>query len=150
MPQSLSKVYIHLTFSTKKRIPFLSKDIEPRLWHYMGGVLNRIKCQPIQVGGHCDHAHVLCVLHRTVTQATLVSELKKHSSSWIKTVDDRYWDFYWQDGYSVFSVNPTQIDRVVQYIRNQEEHHTNRSFQDELRLFLKKYGVAYDERYVWD
>ena len=80
----------------------------------------------------------------------LVEEIKKSSSKWIKTVDEKYKDFYWQDGYGVFSVNPAEIDVVIAYIQNQEVHHTKRSFQDEYRLFLKKYNVEYDEKYVWD
>jgi hypothetical protein len=80
----------------------------------------------------------------------LLEELKKQSSKWIKTQGNAYSNFYWQDGYGVFSVNPTQIDMVVDYIKNQEEHHKTLSFQDELRVFLKKYNVEYDERYIWN
>ena len=80
----------------------------------------------------------------------LLEELKKRSSKWIKTKGAAYSNFYWQDGYGIFSVNPSEIDRVINYIKNQEEHHQKRSFQDEFRAFLKKYKVEYDERYVWD
>lgn len=79
----------------------------------------------------------------------LLEEIKKQSSKWLKTQGDTYSNFYWQDGYGIFSVNPTQIDIVVDYIINQEEHHKTISFQDELRAFLKKYNVEYDERYIW-
>lgn len=79
----------------------------------------------------------------------LLEEIKKQSSKWIKTQGNTYSNFYWQDGYGVFSVNPNQIDVVINYIINQEEHHKTISFQDELRAFLKKYNVEYDERYIW-
>ena len=79
----------------------------------------------------------------------LLEEIKKQSSKWLKTQGNTYSNFYWQDGYGIFSVNPTQIDVVVNYIINQEEHHKTISFQDELRAFLKKYHVEYDERYIW-
>lgn len=59
-------------------------------------------------------------------------------------------NFYWQDGYGAFSVNPAEIDVVIHYIENQKEHHSTKTFQDEFRAFLKKYKVEYDERYVWD
>jgi len=79
----------------------------------------------------------------------LLEEIKKQSSKWIKKKGNQYSNFYWQDGYGIFSVNPTQVNVVVEYIKNQEEHHRTVSFQDELRAFLKKYNVEYDERYIW-
>jgi hypothetical protein len=79
-----------------------------------------------------------------------VEEVKKRSSSWVKTLDRRYTKFYWQNGFGMFSVNPSELGVVVDYIQNQEEHHRKRTFQDEFRAFLKKYRIDYDERYVWD
>jgi putative transposase len=80
----------------------------------------------------------------------LVGQLKAYSSKWIKTKDESLKNFYWQDGYGAFSVNPSEIDIVKTYIKDQREHHQKKTFQDEYRIFLKKYNVEYDERYVWD
>jgi len=80
----------------------------------------------------------------------LMEEIKKRSSKWIKTQGKEYADFYWQNGYGAFSINPTEIEVVVKYIEQQHEHHKTVSFQDEYRAFLKKYAIEYDERYVWD
>ena len=80
----------------------------------------------------------------------LLEEVKAHSSKWIKTKDESLKNFYWQNGYGAFSVNPRQVDRVIAYIANQKEHHRRKTFQNEYRLFLKKYNVEYDERYVWE
>jgi REP element-mobilizing transposase RayT len=150
MPQSLSKVYVHLTFSTKNRYPFIKDSIKERLWEYLGGICKGLECNPIQVGGHKDHVHILCLLSKKIAQIHLIEEVKKRSSKWIKTIDVDYAKFYWQDGYGIFSVNPSEIDTVVKYIKNQEEHHKNRTFQKELIAFLKKYNIEYDERYLWD
>ena len=79
----------------------------------------------------------------------LVADVKASSSKWIKTKDSLLKDFYWQDGYGAFSVNPAQVDIVKAYIENQEEHHSKKTFQEEYRTLLKKYKVDYDERYVW-
>ena len=79
-----------------------------------------------------------------------LEELKSNSSKWIKTKDEAFDKFYWQDGYGAFSVNPTEVPIVTDYISNQEIHHQKITFQDEYRKFLKKYKVEYDERYVWD
>ena len=80
----------------------------------------------------------------------LLEEIKKQSSKWVKTKDMTYSNFYWQDGYGIFSVNPSEIDTVVNYIANQVTHHKKVSFQNEFRAFLKKYNVDYNEQYVWD
>lgn len=80
----------------------------------------------------------------------LLEEVKKQSSKWIKTKGATYANFYWQDGYGIFSVNPSEVNVVIDYIKNQEEHHKKKTFQDEFRVFLKKYNMEFDERYVWD
>jgi REP element-mobilizing transposase RayT len=79
----------------------------------------------------------------------LVEELKSHSSKWIKTKGKNYQNFYWQDGYGAFSVNPSEVDVVIKYIANEKEHHRKKIFEDEYRAFLEKYAVEFDERYVW-
>ncbi|RLD49724.1 MAG: IS200/IS605 family transposase [Bacteroidetes bacterium] len=150
MPQSLSKVYVHITFSTKNRENRIDDKIETPLFEYIGGICKQMECNPIKVGGHQNHIHILCLLSRKVAQMTLLENVKKSSSKWVKTQGDEYSNFYWQDGYGIFSINPTEIDVVEEYIKNLKEHHKKKSFQDEFRAFLKKYNVDYDERYVWD
>ncbi len=150
MAQSLSKVYVHAIFSTKYRQNLIDKNIEHRLFSYLGGLCKGLACHPVQVGGYRNHVHILCQLSRTVTQAKLMEDVKKKSSKWIKSQGDAYVNFYWQDGYGIFSVNPYELDVVINYIKNQEAHHQNKSFKKEYRGFLKKYNVEYDERYVWD
>ena len=150
MPQSLSKVYIHITFSTKKRISFIDDNIKSELWDYLGGICKALECYPVRVGGHNDHVHICCLLSKKITQIKLLEEIKKRSSKWIKTKGIEYSKFYWQDGYGVFSVNPSEVEKVVEYIENQHEHHKKRTFQQELLAFLKKYKIEYDEKYLWD
>jgi hypothetical protein len=79
-----------------------------------------------------------------------LEELLKQTLKWKKTKSRTYSDFYWQSGYGIFSVNPTETDHVVNYIMNQEEHYKKVSFQDEFGSFLKKYEIEYNERYVWN
>ncbi len=139
MPQSLSRVYTHITFSTKNRVKLIDESIKRNLFEYLGGICKGLECMPIKVGGHEDHVHILCTLSRKVTQATLLEKLKKESSKWIKTKDKKYQKFYWQSGYGIFSINPTEIDTVVKYIEQQPEHHKTKTFQEEFKAFLKKY-----------
>lgn len=150
MPQSLSKVYVHITFSTKKSQNLIDNEIQNVLFDYIGGVCKGLNCNPVRVGGHKKHVHILCLLSRKISQMKLLEEIKKRSSKWIKTKDLKYSNFYWQDGYGIFSVNPTQVPTVIEYIENQKQHHTKMSFKTELLAFLKKYGLDYDEKYLWD
>ena len=150
MGQSLVKNYVHLVFSTKYRQPLIQPPVEEELHRYLGGICNRLGCQVIIVGGYTDHIHILCMLSKKIALMKLMEELKSHSSKWIKTKGPGYENFYWQDGYGAFSVNPAEIDRVISYIANQHAHHDRKTFQDEYRAFLKKYKVEYDEKYVWE
>ena len=150
MGQSLVKNYIHLVFSTKHREALIHPPVEAELHAYLGSVCNNLGCTVTIVGGYTDHLHILCMLSKKIALMKLMEELKSHSSKWIKTKGAGYENFYWQDGYGAFSVNPSEVDRVIAYIANQHEHHNKKNFQDEYRAYLKKYNVAYDEKYVWD
>ena len=150
MPQSLVANYIHIIFSTKLRNPLIQPPFDTELHHYIGGTCKKLDCQPLATGGYTDHIHILCALSKKMALVKLIEEVKRESSKWMKTKHTSLQDFYWQDGYGAFSVNPSEIDTVKVYIANQHEHHSKRTFQDEYRAFLKKYNVEYDERYVWD
>lgn len=150
MPQSLVKNYVHIVFSTKHRQPLITPSVESELHAYLGGICKNLDCYPIKIGGYTDHIHVLCSLSKKIALMKFMEEMKAHSSKWIKTKGEDFRGFYWQNGYGAFSVNPSEIDRVVSYIENQHMHHEKKSFQDEYRLFLTEYQIEYDERYVWD
>ena len=150
MGQSLVKNYVHIVFSTKHREPLISVAHEKELHSYLGGICKALECNPIRVGGYTDHIHILCLLSKKMALVKLIEEVKGHSSKWMKTRDESLKNFYWQNGYGAFSVNPSEIETVVAYIENQKEHHSKKTFQDEYRAFLKKYHVEYDEQYVWD
>ena len=89
-------------------------------------------------------------LPRTLSQAQFVETIKKASSKWIKALDARYRGFFWQRGYGAFSVSPSQLEAVLQYVEAQQEHHRTRTFQEEYRELLRRHGVEFDERYIWD
>ena len=151
MPQSLAQVIIHIVFSTKNRDPFLSDDdIRKEMHSYLGGTCNNLDCPVIVIGGVSDHVHIILKFSRNISIAKLVGEIKRSSSKWIKTKGGMLTKFSWQNGYGVFSVGRSEIERVKSYILNQEEHHRKRSFQDEYRKFLREYEIEYDEKYVWD
>jgi putative transposase len=149
MPQSLANLLTHLIFSTKNREPLLAgKDLQQSVHAYLASVLNDQKCPAIIVGGIANHVHILCKLAKTESLSNLMEHLKVSSSKWLKTQGNPI--FSWQRGYGAFSVGQSQVDSVVAYIQNQEEHHRTVTYEEEYRSFLKAYRVAFDERYVWD
>jgi len=151
MPQSLAKILVHTVFSTKDRRPFLRDTaLREELHRYLGGILTNHDCQPVIAGGVEDHVHILSTLARTSTAAEMVKEVKRGSSIWLKNKTPDLHDFAWQNGYGIFSIGFSQVETVRNYIARQEEHHRQISFQDELREFLKRYDIEFDERYVWD
>jgi REP element-mobilizing transposase RayT len=149
MPQSLAQIYVHLVFSTHDRRACIAAEVQPRLHAYLAGTCNGIDCPAVKVGGVGDHVHVLLRLSRTRTLSDAVKHIKVESSKWMKA-DGAVRDFAWQAGYGAFSVGASQVDDVVDYIRRQPEHHAKRTFQDEFRTLLNRYGLAFDEAYVWD
>lgn len=150
MPQSLSKVGIHLVFSTKNRHPFLQEEIRKDVFAYLAGILRSEGHQCISVGGHDDHVHLLFAISRVHSLADTVKTIKTSSSKWMKLKGNQYEDFSWQLGYGAFGISSIDTDSVVNYIANQDEHHQTLSFQDEFRAFLVEFDVESDERYVWD
>jgi putative transposase len=151
MPQSLVQIYLHLVFSTKDRQPFLrDRSFRERTHAYLAGICDNQNSPSLRVGGFEDHVHILCRLSKTLDVAALVRELKRDSSKWIKDENPRLADFHWQNGYGAFSVSPSHVEALKEYILNQEEHHHRESFQDEFRRLCAKYHLPIDERYVWD
>jgi putative transposase len=156
MSQSLSRILIHVTFSTKNRDRSLAyPELREQLNAYTVGILRNLECPALQVGSVIDHMHFLFLQSRTTTVAEVVGTVKKETSAWIKTQKPDVKDpfivkFAWQSGYAAFSVSESGSEAVVAYIRNQEEHHRRITFQDEYREFLTKHGVTFDEKYAWD
>lgn len=150
MPQSLSKVVVHIVFSTKNREPMLDASVRPRLFAFLSSVARDAQCECYRVGGVADHVHIAVRLSRTITVAEIVEVLKAYSSKWLKTQSADLANFSWQRGYGAFSFDPSALHVLQRYIDNQEEHHRKRTYQEEYRAFLEKYEMEYDERYVWE
>ena len=149
MPQSLSSVLIHLVFATKNREPFITPEVESELHAYLATVRRECDSPSLLIGGTKDHVHILCALSRKIAVADLIEEIKKRSSKWIKTKDARLRNFQWQTGYGAFSIGRSNVEALKRYIAGQKEHHRGRTFEDEYRALLLRYGVEFDEQFVW-
>ncbi|MFO0822716.1 MAG: IS200/IS605 family transposase [Gemmataceae bacterium] len=151
MPQSLAQIYLHVVFSTKHRVPNLrNRSLREQTHAYLTGTCRHLDSPSIAVGGVEDHVHILCRLAKTLCASDLVRELKRESSKWLKEQGEELGTFYWQNGYGAFSISPGHVERLTQYIANQEEHHHTETFQDEFRRLLNLYEIPFDENYVWD
>ncbi|MGB6220619.1 IS200/IS605 family transposase [Haloferula sp.] len=151
MPQSLARVYLHIVFSTKNRESiFRTKELRDESHAYLAGVVKKLGCQAVEIGGMADHVHLLVVQSRTITIADLVKETKRVSTGWIQEKGGVFTNFRWQAGYGVFSVSQSNVEAVAEYVRNQEEHHRRMTFQDEYRALLKKHAVVVEEMHLWD
>ena len=150
MPQSLTQLYAHLIFSTKHRKPLLDDEIRPRVHAYLATITRNLDSRYVVVGGVADHVHILFDLGKMHPPVEYVEQIKRESSKFVKTLGAKYQNFYWQRGYGMFSVSPTHRKDVETYVRNQEEHHRKKSFQEEYRESLNRYEIEFNEEYVWD
>ncbi len=150
MAQTLVEMFVHIVFSTKNRANLILPEIEPELFAYIGGISNNNSSKLVAAGGTANHVHLLILLSKTVKLSDLVGDIKRNSSRWIKTRDSKFASFGWQDGFAAFSVSPTQVPNIKEYIARQKEKHAGQNFEDEMRKFFDKYSISYDERYVWD
>jgi len=150
MAQTLVSLMAHVVFSTKNREPLITPEIEPELFAYVGGILKNNESRLLDAGGTADHVHLLISQSKNIALSFLMKDVKKDSSSWIKTKGREFRHFHWQDGYGAFSIGKSDIPDLKRYIGQQKEHHAKHSFQEELIQFLKDYGIEYDERYLWN
>ncbi len=149
MAQSLSQLFVHIIFHIKTSSVVIREQEAEELYAYIGSLIKSRQSIPIQINGVGDHIHILCVLSKNVALADLLEDVKKYSSRWIKTKSSYYKDFAWQGGYAGFSVSPSLCNKTKKYIENQKEHHKKMTFKEEYLLFLKEYGIEYDETYLW-
>ncbi len=142
---SLGKILLHFVFSTKNRTNLIPSNQLAQLHAYIAGSLRNHESQAFRVGGTENHIHIACTLPRTITTAKLMEEIKRSSSKWMKQFEP---DFSWQDGYGVFSVSHSQLEKLIGYIDRQAEHHKQFSFIDELKLMCDRYGVSFEDTHI--
>ena len=150
MANTYHQVYIQTVFAVKYRAAIIDKSWQSELFAVIGNLIKENSCQTMIVNGVEDHIHCLISLKPKVSISDLMQSVKAKSSKWIneqKLTSER---FEWQEGYGVFSYSRSHVDNVYRYIENQEEHHKKRSFKDEYVDFLEKFGVPYDEQFIFE
>src|ERR1041384_1282276 len=140
--------YFHCVFSTKERRPMITPALRERLWPFLGGIARQNQMKAIEIGGVADHVHVLLSLPSTVSISKALQLIKGGSSKWVHETFPEHRLFGWQVKYGAFSVSVSQLDKTIQYIKDQPQHHRKMTFQEEFLALLKKHRLAYDERYL--
>ena len=146
MSHSYSNNYVHAIYSTKGRGNLIPEEFEKRLYSFIASIARKHEMPLLAAGGMPNHSHLLFVLPPSIALATAINTFKANSS---RFMHEQSLDFQWQNGYGAFSVSPSQINQVTDYIREQREHHKKMTFEEEFLALLKKAGVAYDPKYIF-
>jgi putative transposase len=150
MPNTYIQLYIQIVFAVKGRNNFISKQHKEELHKYITGIVQNRKHKMLAIHAMPDHVHLFAGLNPTQSISDLSRDVKSASSGFI---NEKRWvagKFNWQEGFGAFSYSRSQIDAVVKYINNQEAHHAKRSFREEYLDLLQKFGIEYEEKYLFE
>jgi REP element-mobilizing transposase RayT len=142
MAHALTKIWIHLIFTTKDRLPLIHSSIEHQVHQYLAGQLRELGCSPKRINGMPDHVHVLFRLVPTKSPADVVKQIKGATAHYINAQNLTAGKFSWQTGYGAFAVSESNVDKVDQYIEQQKEHHRKFTFAQEFDRFLEVHGIS--------
>ena len=149
MANTYTRIYIHAVFSVQDRYCLISNSWKDELYKYVTGIVQNNGHKLIAINGMPDHLHVFIGMKPTQSLSDLMQDIKGDSSKWINTRKFVKGRFSWQEGFGAFSYSSSQIDNVIKYIVNQEEHHIRSSFTDEYKVLLKEFNIEYDEKYIF-
>jgi REP element-mobilizing transposase RayT len=147
MSVTYSSLSVHVVFSTKDRIPLMTRNVRKDLFRYIGGIVQGLGGTVVAIGGMSDHAHLVARLPTNMCVAEFVGKVKTNSSKWMNEHATNM-KFGWQRGYGAFSISQSVVSSVAQYVRNQERHHRLRSFEEELTMLLTRHGIDFDEQHL--
>ena len=149
MANTYSQIYIQTVFAVDGRLSLIRPEFKEELYKYITGIVRNKKQKLIAINGLSDHVHILIGLKPAMALADLVRDIKADSSDFINRKKWIRGRFCWQEGYGAFSYGHSQLDTVIRYIQNQEQHHRRRSFKDEYLAWLKKFEVPFEEKYIF-
>jgi putative transposase len=145
---SYRQIFYQIVFATKHREPTINEEYEQELFKYIWGIINNKKCHLYRINGMPDHIHIFSDLHPSICLSDYVKDIKVASSIWMKE-SSQFPNFKaWQDGYGAFTYSIQQKDIVIEYIKNQKEHHQKETFFDEYKRLLSEHGIEFDDKYL--
>lgn len=150
MPGTYSQIYIQIVFAVKGRVSLIHPTWEERLYQYITGIVQNQAQKMLTINGMPDHIHFLIGMRPSCCLSDLIREVKKSSNDFIKDNKLTKYKFNWQEGYGAFSYSHSQLNDVISYIMNQKKHHRKKTFKEEYLEFLKKFNVAFEEKYLFN
>ena len=150
MAGTFSQVYIQYVFAAKGRENLIHPAFETEIYKYIAGIVYGKEQKPLAVNGMPDHVNVLVGLKPSMKISDLIRDIKNNSSNFINEKGWLKQKFSWQEGYGVFSYSESNYGKVIDYIKNQKEHHQKRNFRQEYMLLLKKFNIAFEEKYLFE
>ena len=150
MANSFSQIYIQTVFAVSNRQSLIKSDFKEEIYKYITGIVKNQKQKLISINGMPDHVHILIGLRPAMALADLVQQIKTDSTNFINKRKLVHGRFSWQEGYGAFSYGHSQLDTITRYIQNQKKHHQRRSFRDEYLSLLRKFDIAFEDKYVFD
>jgi REP element-mobilizing transposase RayT len=142
------QIFYQIVFSTKYRKPTISGSYERELYQYISGIIKNKNCKLYRINGMEDHIHIMSDLHPAICLSDYVKDIKVASNLWMKE-SGKFPDFEgWQNGYGAFTYSIKQKDIIINYIKNQKEHHKMESFFEEFKRLLIENGIEFDEKYL--
>jgi putative transposase len=150
MANTFSQIYIQTVFAVSNRMSLITPTVKEDLYKYIAGIVTNQGQKLISINGMPDHVHILIGLKPSMALADLVRDIKADSSTYINKNRWVRGKFIWQEGYGAFSYGHSQLDTIISYIQNQEKHHRRRSFKKEYLGLLRKFDIAFEDKYVFD
>lgn len=150
MANTYSQIYIQVVFAVQGRVSLIEREWKDELYKYITGIVKKHNQKLLAIGGVANHVHILLNIKPNIALSDLVRDIKANSSRFVNEKRLVKGKFSWQDGFGAFSYSISQLDDVIRYIQNQEDHHRETSFKDEYLKHLKKFDIEFDERYVFE
>jgi putative transposase len=149
MANTFSQIYIQTVFAVSGRESVIKAEFREELYKYITGIVRNQRQKLIAINGMPDHVHILIGLRPAMALADLVENIKTDSSKFINRSKWVHGRFNWQEGYGAFSYGHSQLARIIRYIQNQQSHHSRRTFRDEYLTLLRKFDIAFDQKYAF-
>ncbi|MBL7741323.1 MAG: IS200/IS605 family transposase [Chitinophagaceae bacterium] len=150
MAGTFSQIYIQYVFAVKGRQTLLLKEFEEEVFKYIAGIIREKEQKPLAVNGMPDHIHVLVGLRPVMRISDLVRDIKNNSSNFINEMGWLNKKFSWQEGYGAFSYSESNYGKVIDYIKNQKQHHAKSTFRQEYLSFLRKFNIPFEDKYLFE
>ena len=149
MANTYTQIHLHLIFAVQNRRSLIQNSWKNRLYEYITGIVHQHKHKMIIISGMPDHLHIVIGMRPIQSLSDLMQDIKGNSSKWINNNKLSTGKFTWQEGYGAFSYNKSQLPKLIDYVKNQDEHHKKKTFSEEYKGFLKAFEVEFDERYIF-